>query len=132
MCLFGGDVAAAASLNEEANGLAEATGSRIVPPYGVLTVAAFRGREDELERSVATSTEDFIRHGEGMGLTVSLWATALLCNGLGAIRGSVRGGRAGDRGSHASCGSRTSRLVELIEAASRSDGSTRDRERCRS
>lgn len=44
VCLFGGDVAAAASLNDESRALAEATDSRIVPPYGVLTVAAFRGR----------------------------------------------------------------------------------------
>src|SRR6266480_4859977 len=82
VCLFGGDVAAASSLLEESNELAEATGSQIVPPYGMLTVAAFRGREDEFRRSVAMTTEGFLRHGEGMGLTLSMWATAVLCNGL--------------------------------------------------
>src|SRR6185295_9865173 len=72
----------AASLNEEANALAEATDGRIVPPYGEFTVAAFRGREEELTRSVETRTEEFRRNGEGMGLTLALWATALLRNGL--------------------------------------------------
>jgi DNA-binding CsgD family transcriptional regulator len=120
VCLFGGDVAAAASLNDESKGLAEATDSRIVPPYGVLTVAAFRGREDELDRSVATSTEDFLRRGEGMGLTVSLWATALLCNGLARYEDAFAAAAQGTEDPHELWFSNFA-LVELIEAASRSD-----------
>jgi hypothetical protein len=42
--LFAGETRAAASLVEEADALAEATFSRIVPPYGALALAAFRGR----------------------------------------------------------------------------------------
>jgi DNA-binding CsgD family transcriptional regulator len=120
VCLFGGDVAAAASLNDESRALAEATDSRIVPPYGVLTVAAFRGREDELERSVATATEDFLRRGEGMGLTVSLWATALLCNGLARYEDAFAAAEQASEDPHELWFS-TFALVELIEAASRSD-----------
>jgi DNA-binding CsgD family transcriptional regulator len=40
-----GEPAAAASLVEEADTLAEAPDGRIIPPYGALALAAFRGRE---------------------------------------------------------------------------------------
>jgi DNA-binding CsgD family transcriptional regulator len=119
VCLFGGDVAAAASLNDESTALAEATDGRIVPPYGLLTVAAFRGREDELDRSLATATEDFLRRGEGMGLTVSLWATALLCNGLARYEDALAAAERATEDPHELWFSNFA-LVELIEAASRS------------
>ncbi len=118
VCLFGGDVAGAASLVEEADALAEATDGRIVPPYGELTVAAFRGWEDELRRSVTTRTEDFLRDGEGMGLTVSLWATALLCNGLARYDEAFAAAEQASEDPHELWFSNFA-LVELIEAASR-------------
>jgi DNA-binding CsgD family transcriptional regulator len=118
VCLFGGDVAAASSLNEESNGLAEATGSQIVPPYGILTVAAFRGREDELRRSDATTTEEFIRHGEGIGLTLSLWATALLFNGLARYADAFEAAEQASEDPHELWFANFA-LIELIEAASR-------------
>jgi DNA-binding CsgD family transcriptional regulator len=118
VCLFGGDIAAASSLLEESNELAEATGSQIVPPYGMLTVAAFRGREDEFRRSVAMTTEGFLRHGEGMGLTLSMWATAVLCNGLARYDEAFEAADQGSEDPHELWFS-TFALVELIEAASR-------------
>ena len=118
VCLFGGDVAGAVSLVEEANALAEATDGRIVPPYGELTVAAFRGREDELTRSVATRTEEFRRDGEGMGLTVSLWATALLRNGLARYDDALAAAEQASEDPHELWFSNFA-LVELIEAAAR-------------
>jgi hypothetical protein len=54
--IFAGELGAAASLVEEADALADATDGRIVPPYGALALAAFRGREDEVTRLVRTST----------------------------------------------------------------------------
>ncbi len=119
VCLFGGDIAAASSLLEESNELAEATGSQIVPPYGMLTVAAFRGREDEFRRSVAITTEGFLRHGEGMGLTLSMWATALLHNGLARYDEAFEAADQASEDPHELWFS-TFALVELIEAASRS------------
>ena len=65
--IFAGDTRAAASLVAQSDALAEATYGRIVPPYGALAVAAFRGHEDEVTRLVATATRDFIARGEGMG-----------------------------------------------------------------
>jgi DNA-binding CsgD family transcriptional regulator len=118
VCLFGGDVAGASSLLEESNGLAEATDSQIVPPYGVLTVAAFRGHRDELERSVQTRTGEFLRHGEGMGLTLSLWATALLSNGLGRYEDALAAAEQASEDPHELWFSNFA-LIELIEAASR-------------
>lgn len=119
VCLFGGDVAGAAALVEEADALAEATDGRIVPPYGVLTVAAFRGHEEEFKRYMATSTEVFQRDGEGMGVTLSHWAKALLFDGLG------RYDEAFAAAEHASEDPQelwfsSFALVELIEAGSRS------------
>ena len=119
VCLFGGDIAAAAALVEEADALAEATDGRIVPPYGVLTVAAFRGRENELTRSMASSTEGFLRDGEGMGLTLSQWAKALLSNGLGRYDEAFAAAEQGSEDPHELWFSSFA-LVELIEAASRS------------
>jgi DNA-binding CsgD family transcriptional regulator len=127
VCLFGGDVAGAASLVEEANALAEATDGRIVPPYGELTVAAFRGREDELTRSVATRTEEFRRDGEGMGLTLSLWATALLRNGLARYDDALAAAEQASEDPHELWFSNFA-LIELIEAASRSDRTERAEE----
>jgi DNA-binding CsgD family transcriptional regulator len=124
VCLFGGDVASAAALVEEADELAEATDGRIVPPYGVLTVAAFRGREDELTRSMATSTEVFLRDGEGMGLTLAHWARALLLNGLGRYDEAFAAAEQASEDPHEVWFS-TFALVELIEAASRSGRSER-------
>jgi DNA-binding CsgD family transcriptional regulator len=118
VCLFGGDVSGAASLNAEASALAEATDGRIVPPYGELTVAAFRGREDELTRSVATRTEEFRRDGEGMGLTLSLWATALLRNGLARYDEALEAAEQASEDPHELWFSQFA-LIELIEAASR-------------
>ena len=124
VCLFGGDIAAASSLLEESNELAEATGSQIVPPYGMLTVAAFRGREDEFRRSVAITTEGFLRHGEGMGLTLSMWATALLYNGLSRYDEAFEAADQASEDPHELWFS-TFALVELIEAASRGGGTDR-------
>jgi hypothetical protein len=119
VCLFGGEVASAAALVEEAGALAEATDGRIVPPYGELTVAAFRGREDELTRSMATSTEAFLRDGEGMGLTLSQWARALLLDGLGRYDEAFAAAEEASVDPHELWFSSFA-LVELIEAASRS------------
>jgi hypothetical protein len=54
--IFAGERRAAASLVDEADALAEVTYGRIVPPYGALALAAFRGREDERARLVQRST----------------------------------------------------------------------------
>jgi len=117
--IFGGELEAAASLVQEADTLAEATDGRIVPPYGALALAAFRGREDEVTRLVRTSTQGFIARGEGMGLTVSQWVTAALYNGLARYEDAFAAAAQAAAEPHELWFS-TFAAVELIEAASRS------------
>ena len=117
--LFAGETRAAASLVEQADALAEATDGRIVPPYGALALAAFRGREDEVTRLVRAGTQDFIARGEGMGLTVSQWVTAVLYNGLGRYDDAFAAAAQATVDPHELWFS-TFATVELIEAASRS------------
>jgi DNA-binding CsgD family transcriptional regulator len=122
--LFEGDTRAAASLVDESEALAEATYVRIVPRYGALALAAFRGREDEVTRLVRAGTEDFIAKGEGMGLTVSQWLTAVLYNALARYEDAFAAA------AEAAADPRelwfsTFAAVELIESASRSGRSER-------
>src|ERR1700729_73732 len=70
-------VGAAGSRDRASDG----TGSRTVP-YGALSLAAFRGHEDDAARLIEACTSDSIARGEGNGLTLTQWATAVLCNGL--------------------------------------------------
>lgn len=121
--LFAGETRDAASMNAESDALAEVTDSRIVPIYGSLSVAAFRGREQELTGALAASRADFASRGEGMGITLSLWVRAVLRNGQG---------RYDEAYAAAAEGSADPRelffapfaTVELIEAASRTERAT--------
>jgi DNA-binding CsgD family transcriptional regulator len=122
--LFAGELRAAASLVEQADVLGEATDGRIVPAYGPLCLAAFRGREDEFTRLVESDAADFTARGEGMGLTVSEWVTAALYNGLARYDDAFAAAE------QAAADPRelwfaTFALVELIEAAARSGRSDR-------
>ena len=117
--LFAGDLRSATSLVEESDVLAAAVDRRVVPPYGHLSVAAFRGREHDFTSLVRTSAVDFNARGEGLGLTLAHWVTAALYNGLG------RYDEAFAAATEATANPRelwfsTFGLVELIEAASRS------------
>jgi len=122
--LFAGEAQAAASLVEEADALADATYGRIVPPYGALALAAFSGREDEAMHLVRTGSEDFVARGEGMGLTVSQWVTAVLYNGLGRYEEAFAAAEQATEDPRELWFS-TFAAVELIEAASRSGRSER-------
>jgi hypothetical protein len=79
--LYAGNLADASALVEEANAVVRATDGRNVP-YAPLALVAFRGREPDASRLIHAATEDFVARGEGMGLTLTQWATAYLYNGL--------------------------------------------------
>ncbi len=79
--LHAGNLTEASSLIAEANAITDATDGQKVP-YAPLLFAAFRGREPDASRLIQATTEDLRARGEGMGLTVAAWATALLHNGL--------------------------------------------------
>jgi len=79
---FAGELAAGTSLIEEMHAVSEATGSH-VPPYGPLALAAWRGREAEASKLIEAIVKDVVSRGEGLGVTVTHWARAVLYNGLG-------------------------------------------------
>src|SRR6266576_4106337 len=80
--LFAGELVAAASLVEEVQVVTEATGSRIAP-YGDLCFAALRGREGEMSILATATKDEVVQRGEGLGIGLTDWATAVFNNGLG-------------------------------------------------
>ena len=79
--LYAGNLADASLLIAEANAITDATDGQNVP-YAPLVFAAFRGREPDASRLIQATTENFRGRGEGMGLAVAEWTTAMLHNGL--------------------------------------------------
>ena len=122
--LFAGDLRAAASLVAESDTLADITSGWSVPPYGPLVLAAFRGLDEETIRLVRASVADFQTRGEGMGLTVSQWVTAVLENGRARYEEAYEAASAATADPHELFFS-TFATVELIEAASRTGRSER-------
>ena len=80
--LAAGELAEAASLAGEAQAATEITGSNFAP-YGALGVAAWQGREADAGQLVDAIMDVVVSRGEGIGLTVTQWARAVLFNGLG-------------------------------------------------
>jgi DNA-binding CsgD family transcriptional regulator len=116
--LFAGDLASAGSLVQEAEAVTAATDGRNVP-YAPLALAAFRGREPDASRLIATSTEDFIARGEGMGVTLAQWASAMLHNGLARYEDALAAAEQAAEDPRELWFS-TWTMVEFVEAASRS------------
>jgi DNA-binding CsgD family transcriptional regulator len=117
MHLNAGELAAAASLIEEAEAVTEATGSHLAP-YGALLLAVWRGREAEATALSAAMMDEVVRRGEGLGLTVLLWATAVLYNSLGRYEDALAAAQRVGQESYEQLFSKWS-AVELIEAATR-------------
>jgi DNA-binding CsgD family transcriptional regulator len=117
MHLNAGELAAAASLIEEAEAVTGATGSHLAP-YGALLLAVWRGRATEATALSEASMNDVVRRGEGLGLTVIQWATAVLYNSLGRYEDALAAARRAGEESYEQLFSKWS-AVELIEAATR-------------
>jgi DNA-binding CsgD family transcriptional regulator/tetratricopeptide (TPR) repeat protein len=80
--LFAGDLAAAAALVVEAEAVIEATGSQLAP-QAAISLAAWRGQEVEVGELIEASLKEVVPRGEGIAVTVTQWASAVLFNGLG-------------------------------------------------
>ena len=89
-----------------------------------LVLAAFRGLDEETTRLVRGSVADFHARGEGMGLTVSQWVTAVLANGRARYEEAYAAASEATADPHELFFS-TFATVELIEAASRTGRSER-------
>jgi DNA-binding CsgD family transcriptional regulator len=79
--LFAGEIEAAESLMEQVQSFADVIDTQTVP-YAGLTVAAFRGDESKVLSLLSETHQDLIERGEGVGVTLAQWATAVLYNGL--------------------------------------------------
>jgi len=117
LLLFAGDMTAAASLVEEAQAATEATGSSLAP-YGALGLAALRGNEIVARALIRDTGEDVASRGEGVGVTLTRWANAVLCNGLGHYDRALAAAELASQYPH-ELGLAAWSMVELIEAASR-------------
>jgi DNA-binding CsgD family transcriptional regulator len=116
-----GAFAAASSLIDEADAIIQATHTAPLK-YASLMLAAWRGNEaDGLELIEAGRLEATAR-GEGMGLAVIEWATALLYNGCGRYAEALAAAQRACE--HEDVGLFAWALVELIEAAARSGATT--------
>jgi DNA-binding CsgD family transcriptional regulator len=117
LLLFAGELTAAASLAEEVQAATEATGSSLAP-YGALGLAAVRGDETQAAALIGATAQDVALRGEGIGVTLTNWANAVLCNGLGRYDRALA---AAERGSEdpGELGLAAWSMVELVEAAAR-------------
>ncbi|MGO9898799.1 MAG: alcohol dehydrogenase catalytic domain-containing protein [Solirubrobacteraceae bacterium] len=83
-----GDLAGTRSMAEEADAPA-AVGAGRAAPYGSLAVAAWEGREADVERLLLTFGQEMAARGEGEWSTADEWASAVLYNGLGRYQDAV-------------------------------------------
>jgi DNA-binding CsgD family transcriptional regulator len=117
-----GDFSAAASLIEEADAITQAT--KMAPlKYASLMLAAWRGHESDAVELIEAGRAEATARGEGMGLGVIEWATALLYNGCGRYAEALTAAQRGCE--HDDLGLFAWTLPELIEAGVRS-GATED------
>jgi DNA-binding CsgD family transcriptional regulator len=115
--LFAGKLGEAAALVQELQAAMEATGTTLAP-YAGISLEAFRGRQSETVALVDATIEDVSLRGEGNGIAVAQWATAVLNNGVGDYQTAMTAAQsASDHPGEIV--SPTWALVELIEAAAR-------------
>ena len=103
---------------EEFNVVTEATGNRATP-FGALLLAAWHGDEARAVKLFDDTVKESSRRGEGMVLTVSEWAKALLFNGLCRYDKAMEAAEAAADRAEDLCFSNWS-LAELVEACVRS------------
>jgi DNA-binding CsgD family transcriptional regulator len=115
--IHAGDFSAASSLIEEADAITEAT--HMAPlKYASLMLAAWRGNEADALKLFEAGRLEATARGEGRGLGVMEWATALLYNGRGRYAEALAAAQRGCE--HDDVGVFERALVELIEAGVRS------------
>jgi len=115
---WSGDFETAAALGAEDEALKQATGVHIAP-YGSMLRAAYEGRTEDASALIDASLADSVARGEGLGVALSRWTSAVLHNALGRYEDALAASQhvVDDApGLYIS----TWTLVELIEAAVRS------------
>jgi DNA-binding CsgD family transcriptional regulator len=115
--VHGGDFDAASSLIAEADSITHATDMAPLK-YASLMLAAWRGNEPDGLGLIEAARLEATARGEGMGLGVVEWATALLYNGRGRYAEALAAAQRGCE--HDDVGLCAWSFVELIEAGVRS------------
>jgi len=113
-----GDFAAGSDLIEEANSISQATGCRPVDDSSLM-LAGWLGREHAAVAMFEAARRDAQSRGEGYVLAVADYSAAVLYNGLGRYEEALAAAQ--DAAKRDELGLRGWALVELIEAAARSD-----------
>jgi DNA-binding CsgD family transcriptional regulator len=88
MHIFEGNLEAAAALLDEADAIADATGTTPIV-FGRLQLAGFRGHEAQTLALIEASEPGAIARGEGVTLTFGEHARAVLHNGLGHYQAAL-------------------------------------------
>ncbi|MCW2761675.1 MAG: LuxR family transcriptional regulator fused with ATPase domain [Marmoricola sp.] len=117
--VFRGDLSAGDFAVAEAESVQEVTGIQAAP-YGALLVKAWRGLEHETKDLVDTTVREATSRGEGIGVAVSEYAHAVLCNSLGQYEEALMAALHATEDSRELVAHNWS-LSELVEAAVRSD-----------
>jgi DNA-binding CsgD family transcriptional regulator len=115
--MLSGELELAESVLEQADALAEVIDKRSLA-YSPLGVAALRGRESVDDELIEALTKHFVARGDGPGLNIALWKTAILNNGLARYSDAFLAAEQVLEDRHEVLLSPPA-SVELIEAASR-------------
>ena len=114
--VFCGELATAAAAVSETESVEEVTGIRGAP-YGALILSAWRGRPAETTRLIEMTEREAEARGEGIGVAISAYARAVLCNGLGRYEQALAA--AVTAAGHREIVAENWGLSELIEPATR-------------
>ncbi|MGZ4223798.1 MAG: ATP-binding protein [Solirubrobacteraceae bacterium] len=114
--VFCGELATAAAAVSETESVEEVTGIRGAP-YGALILSAWRGRPAETTGLIEMTERGAEARGEGIGVAISAYARAVLCNGLGRYEQALAA--AVTAAGHREIVAENWGLSELIEPATR-------------
>jgi DNA-binding CsgD family transcriptional regulator len=116
--LHAGEFAAASALIQEADAIAQATGSAPLR-YTSLALLAWCGQEAPALSAIESALRDAKARGEGRAIGLAHYATAVLYNGLGRYQEALAAAQLAC--AHEDLGFFGWALIELVEAAARSD-----------
>ena len=114
--VFCGEFTTAAATVSEAESVQDTTGIRSAP-YGALILSAWQGRESETTDLIDTTEREANARGEGIGLAISAYARAVVCNGLARYEEALAA--AVSASEHREVVAENWGLSELIEPATR-------------
>jgi len=112
-----GDFAAAAALADERDAVNAATGTQLATSHDMF-LAGYRGRPAEALPLISRTAADSLARGEGWGVHLTGWATAVLYNGLGQYEDALAAAESACEETYLVVGTQVA-LPELIEAATR-------------